>query len=908
MKYTLDFEEYKTLARQTIAEGQVLVENKDNTLPIANGTKIAVFGRVQHYYYKSGTGSGGMVNVSKVVGILDALKECEETDNSVVIDNAVLKYYEDMLIKEPYKEADGWANGGWNVPEFVVPEDIIKKSAMDTDYAIYIIGRTAGEDQDNTNTEGSYLLTKEEKEMLKLLRDNYKKLIIVLNVGNIIDMSFVKAHSVDAVLYAWQGGMLGGYGTVDVLTGKVSPSGKLSDTIAADISDYPSNDNFGDPDEAIYAEDIFVGYRYFETFAKDKVLYPFGYGLTYSSFSIENNLLEKKSDRIVLEVTVKNVGEVKGKEVVQVYVKAPSGKLSKPARVLTKIYKTASLDKGGIERIHMEIPFSAFASFDENSRCGLGSGFVIEKGEYEVFAGFSVRADKAGAFTIEEDTLIEGLENALGPVKDFERLTQDGSYENVPKRKDTQKARRDANLPNELTITGDKGYKLIDVANGKVSIDEFIAQLELDELNALVRGEGMSSTLVTAGTASAFGGIIPSLKEKGIPIGCMDDGPSGMRLDSGLKAFSLPNGTLIACSFNPDLVRRLYAMLGLEMLKNKVDVLLGPGMNIHRHPLNGRNFEYFSEDPYLTGIMGSAEIAGLQENKVTGVIKHFACNNQETGRQKVDPVVSERALREIYLKGFEIAVKNGADAVMTTYCRINGVWTAGCYDLNTTILRNQWGFKGIVMTDWWAYISEENVEKSKTNFAGMLRAQNDLYMCVPGATENVGDNVLSSVADGTLTVGELQRTAKNVCLFLIKYAPFIRLTEDIDVEVTKAEEGYAEENVEVDYILIEDGTVIDLTNINCERGSKYYFGTELAEICDYEVSITGTGLPGNELAQLPVVFFSNATPLFTFTFRGNGEETTITNSSGFYNKRNIMYLYFSLGGVKLNKMIFRKKK
>ena len=915
MKYTLNYDEYVKTARQAIADGQVLLKNEGNVLPINGGKTIAVFGRMQNHYYKSGTGSGGMVNVKKVYGILDALYEAESDDGVIKVYKPLADIYSQWEKENPYIDGKGWGAELWSQPEMPLEDACVKDAADNADAALVIIARSSGEDQDNKNEAGSYLLTDLEKDMLTKVRKHFSKMVVVLNVGNIIDMRFINEVSPNAILYAWQGGMLGGLGTVDVLTGKVTPSGHLSDTIASCIEDYPSNDNFGDPDEAIYAEDIYVGYRYFETFAKEKVLYPFGYGLSYTDFSIETESISLSTDSVLVDVSVKNVGSCDGREVVQVYIKSPNGVLGKPARVLAGFKKSALLNPGSEEKIHIELPFRNFTSFDEANKVGLGVGFVLEKGTYEIYIGENVRdAKAAGNVTIDKDTLVEGLENAMGPVKEFDRMVaginESGEavlkYEKAPLRKDTQKERRLARLPKSISLSGDKGYKLVDVKNKKVSMDDFIAQLSKEELCMIIRNEGMSSPLVTPGTAAAFGGIYPSIKEKGIPIGCMDDGPSGMRLDSGMRAFSLPNGTLLACTFDDEMNEKLFGFLGIEMLKNKVDVLLGPGMNIHRHPLNGRNFEYFSEDPLLTGAIGTAQIKGLQSANVTGTIKHFACNNQEIGRQQVDPVVSERALREIYLRGFEMAVKEGADAVMTTYCQINGVWTAGCYDLNTTILRDQWGFEGIVMTDWWANISEEGVTNSKNNFAGMVRAQNDLYACTPSATADVGDNAMSSLEDGSLTLGEIQRCAKNICAFLIKYAVFDRfLGEEVSVEVIgkEADESEAPDNLE--YTFVGKDGVVDLSDVEVKRGGDYYFGVEIDEAGVYDIAITGRGIEGNELAQIPVVLFVGPNPDASFVYRGTGKWTTQEGRINLLNQRNILHLHFGINGIELKELTFK---
>ncbi len=900
MKYILDYSKYNALAVEAVSEGQVLLKNENKVLPVSKGAKVAVFGRIQHHYYKSGTGSGGMVNVNRVVTITDALKEASKSGD-IVFDEELEKIYLDWERDNPYYEGLGWAAEPDSQLEMPLESDVVNKAASKNDYAVVIIGRLAGEDRDNRDADGSYRLTDGERDMLAKVCNAFSKVVVVLNVGNIIDMSFVNEYKIDALLYAWQGGMLGGYGTVDVLLGKTNPSGKLPDTIARSLQDYPSYNNFGDPNEAVYAEDIFVGYRYFETFAPEKVLYPFGYGLSYTAFEISAGDVQRNDTTVTLNAEVKNLGDKAGKEVVQVYCKAPSGKLSKALKVLVAYKKTELLNPGEKETISFDIPIRNFTSYDDDGRCGLGTGFVLEKGTYEILVGNNVRDCKnIGSFDIEKDLMVEALVSALKPVKPFERLNSKGEYEKAPLREDTQKDRRLKNLPQSLPTSADKGYKLSDVCENKVSMEDFISQLSLEELCTMIRGEGMGSMLVTPGTAAAVGGIIPSLKEKGIPICCMDDGPSGMRLDSGVKAFSIPNGTLLSSTFNPELNEALFEMLGIEMLKNKVDVLLGPGMNIHRHPLNGRNFEYFSEDPYLTGTIGAAQIKGLKVNGVTGTIKHFACNNQETGRQIVNPVVSEKALREIYLRGFEIAVKAGADSVMTTYCQINGVYTAGNYDLNTTILRNQWGFKGIVMTDWWANVSEEGAEGSKENFAAMVRAQNDLYMCVPKATADVGDNALSDAQSGALTAGELQRCAANICDFLTKQALYKRfLGEEITVEVINQEEGYDEVPAQVEYIPVNSGDVIDLSYIEATKGSKHFIGISLPKMGPYEFELTGRGLPGNELAQLPAVLYLHSSPVLSLNCNGDGKWISAKGEGYALFNNDIMSIFFTLGGVEL---------
>ena len=699
MERILDWNKYLDTAAKMVSEGIVMLKNENNALPLDTDKEVAVFGRIQFHYYKSGTGSGGMVNVTKVVNILDGL-----IDNGVKVNEKLLDTYRKWDKENPFDLGEGWGGEPWSQKEMPLDEGLVKETAKSCETAIVIIGRTAGEEQDNRLEAGSYLLSDDEIAMLTVVRKNFKKVVLLLNVGNIIDMTDINRIAPDAVLYVWQGGMTGGKGTADVLTGKVSPSGKLPDTIAYKASDYPSDANFGrEKNRDIYAEDIYVGYRYFETFAKENVLYPFGFGLSYTAFEIKTEKAEITEGAVKLSVSVKNIGSYKGKEVIEVYCEAPQGRLGKAARVLCGFEKTKELVPQEEQVIEIAVDIAKLASYDDSGVTGNKSCYVLEAGEYKFYVGSDVRsAEYACSFEQGEDLVTERLTQSLAPVESFERIKpvcEGGAFsigrEAVPVSEVDESARRLEKLPKEIAYTGDKGIKLWDVKNGKNTMDEFIAQLSDYDLSCIIRGEGMGSPRVTAGTASAFGGVSENLNGFGIPAGCCSDGPSGMRLDCGTKAFSLPNGTMIASSFNKELTSELFTFMGLEMAANKVDCLLGPGMNIHRHPLNGRNFEYFSEDPFLTGKMASAELKGMAGAGVTGTIKHFCANNRETNRHFIDSVVSERALREIYLKGFEIAVKEGgASSVMTTYGRVNGLWTAGNFDLNTVILRGM-GLQGL---------------------------------------------------------------------------------------------------------------------------------------------------------------------------------------------------------------------
>ena len=775
-----DVNKYTLLARQAVSEGCVLLKNDNHVLPLKTGARIASFGRSQFNYYKSGTGSGGLVNTAYEVSILEALKKCGHID----LDQTILDIYEAWIAKNPFDSGAGWATEPWCQKEMPITEEIVKNAANRSDVALLTIGRTAGEDRDNTAAEGSYLLSVEESRLIEIVCKYFDKTVVLLNTGNIIDMKWVQKYNPSAVMYVWQGGQEGGNGVVDVLTGRTGPSGKLADTIAVDINDYPSGGNFGNRDHNIYEEDIYVGYRYFETFAKDKVMYPFGYGLSYTEFSVEKDSFVWDGKNVNVRVRVTNVGNRAGKEVVQLYLSQPQGKMGKASRVLCGFTKTKELMPGECEILEINCSNYYLASYDDSGVSGYKSCYVLERGLYTFYVGNSVRCSLAvGTILLNETEVIERLSPAMSPVVPFERFRavtdKNGirlGMESVPGREYDLWERINKNRPGNIPYKGDLGYKLCDVKNGMCSMETFISQIPLEQLTVMLRGEGMNSPKVTPGTGGAFGGLTETLKAFGIPVVCCTDGPCGLRMDVGTLAFSLPNGTALACSFNESLSTQLFELLGLEMRRNKIDVLLGPGINLHRNPLNGRNFEYFSEDPFLTGKMAAAQLKGMHKHKVTGTLKHFACNNQEYCRHTVNGIISERALRELYLKCFEIPVKEaGAYCIMSSYGPINGLWTASNYDLLTTILRKEWGYQGLVMSDWWAKGNEEGEDGSMQENAAMVRSQNDMFMVVTDSASNSNnDNLPESIGTNKLTVGEVQRSVANILRVIMNAAAMER--------------------------------------------------------------------------------------------------------------------------------------
>lgn len=905
MKRTLDWDKYLETSARAVSGGIVMLKN-DGALPLKQGGTAAVFGRIQLHYYKSGTGSGGMVNVSKVIGITDGL-----LDAGYKLDEQLLNAYREWDEQNPFDYGDGWGGEPWSQKEMPLTDELVGGAASRADAAIVIIGRTAGEEMDNKLEKGAFLLSDLEEDMLRRVTSAFDKTVVLLNTGGLIDMSFMDRYPVSAVMYVWQGGMVGGAGTAAVLTGEVSPSGKLPDTIAYEISDYPSDKFFGSGDMDCYGEDIYVGYRYFETFAKDRVRFPFGFGMSYTSFDITASDFKLDGDKVTGSVNVKNTGSTPGREVVQIYCSAPQGKLGKPARVLCGFDKTRTLQPGESQTLSFEIPLESVASYDDSGVTGHKSAWILEQGGYVFYAGADVRsASEAYSLTLPE-TVVRQCKSALGPLTAFKRMVNSSGkpeFEDVPL---TGEAfpHDHAKLPAEIPQTGDRGIRLADVVNGKNTLEEFTAQLTDYDLSCIIRGEGMGSPKVTAGTAAAFGGVSDTLTALGIPCACCDDGPSGMRLDCGTKAFSLPNGTLLASTFDRPLMTELFTFLGLEMHTNQVDCLLGPGMNIHRHPLNGRNFEYFSEDPYLTGEMASAELAGLHSTGAEGTIKHFCGNNRETRRHFLDSVISERALREIYLRGFEKAVKKGgAKSVMTTYGQVNGVWTAGNYGLVTGILRDDWGFDGFTMTDWWANINRRGKAPDKSDFAAMAMAQNDVYMVTAdGAACN--DNTLDSLKSGELTRGELQRNAMNILRFLTTTHAMKRVMgcDDETEIINRPADAGDVDSTDIEFHDIDEDLTLDLTGITTEKGSSYAFGLNVSKPGVYKVTLTASSTL-SELAQTSVSIFALGSPCGMFTFNGTGG-APVSQTKDVKCLSNFMpiRLYFGGSGLKTQSIRFELK-
>lgn len=767
--------EMSALCREAGAEGIVMLKNKDNVLPLKKENVVSVFGRVQLDYFYVGYGSGGDVNAPYKISLIEGMENCED----ITLNGKLVDIYKTWCENNPVD--DGWW-GHWPMcyEEMPVSTDLADEMSKISDIAVVVIGRAAGEDRENTLTEGSWYLTRTERTMLDSVTKAFSKVVVLLDCGSIMDMSWVEEYgdSICAVLYVWQGGMESGNSIADVLCGKVSPSGKLTDTIAKKYEYYPSSKDFGNKAFNNYREDIYVDYRFFETFAKDAVLYPFGYGLSYTDFEIKTSRTVLREGALSLTVNVKNIGEHEGKEVVQVYVEPPQGMLGKEARRLVAFGKTKTLAPGEDETLHLSFTEYECASFDDSGITEHRNCYVLENGTYNVYVGSSVRdCEFARSIVVGKTKVLASHVEICSPAEPFERLvarSENGKLVPrtlpVPVKTVDLKKRILDNMPAPLNYIGESGIMFDDVKSGKNTLEEFVAQLSFDELEAISRGDyTMNSKYGAAGNAGAFAGITDSLQDKGIPAVITTDGPSGIRLSAGCSL--MPNGVCLASSFNMPLVKQLYKEIGKEMKSRGSDVLLAPGMNIHRNPLCGRNFEYYSADPFVSGLTASAVIEGIQSEGVSACPKHFACNHQEVNRTHNDSRVSQRALREIYLKGFEIAVKNASPKnIMTSYNKINGVWSHYNYDLCQIVLRKEWKYKGNVMTDWWMRSSKSPEFPNVSDQGYRIRAGVNVLM--PG-----GDRMTNRKPDGTakksmrgkygLTIGEMQRNAVEILASLL---------------------------------------------------------------------------------------------------------------------------------------------
>lgn len=791
----------RLLARKAAAEGMVLLRNRDHLLPLKTGTRVALYGVGGSKTVKGGTGSGD-VNERDCVNIYQGLKDAGYR----ITTEAWLRDYDcryqkarenwrDQILNR-VKESGDDRNffDIYSTTTFVMPEGCaIEKTEADT--AIYVLSRIAGEGADRHCRPGDYLLTEGEKRQIRDICRLYDHVVLVVNAGGPMDLSILEEDDrIDALLQISQPGMEGGHAFADIISGKTVPSGKLTDTWAYRYEDYPFSEEFshnnGNVDKAYYKEGIYVGYRYFDTF-RIPVRFGFGYGLSYTEFEIQVlSVVLNENGRIIVETETVNKGDIySGREVVQIYVTCPVGKMEKEYRRLTAFGKTEVLAPGQSEKMLLEFSLDQLASYSEEV-----PGWIMEAGSYVIWAGNSLQSSKPVAvLCLDREAVLQKTAH-ICPLRDsLEELRPDSEklrerMEELSKYTEEKKLpvlKIKKSLPDTETVVYGLNTDFM-----PAEAKEFVDTLAQEQLVALASGDpdkGQGGNLGAAGAAvpGSAGETSGCAEEQGLAGIVLADGPAGLRLmksyhvDKGKilnRPFefsfeggifyegeqeepgetyyqyctAIPVGTLMAQTWNVRLLEETGEMIGGEMEEFGVTLWLAPGMNIHRNPLCGRNFEYYSEDPLLSGKMAAAITRGVQRVPGCGTtIKHFACNNQEDKRMGCDSVLTERTLREIYLKGFEIAVKESQPmSIMTSYNLINGVHAANSYDLCTKAARCEWGFQGIIMTDW------TTTENGPTCTAsGCMRAGNDLVM--PGAVCD-RENLEEDLERGSLSLEDLK--------------------------------------------------------------------------------------------------------------------------------------------------------
>ncbi len=781
--------EHKAIARRVAAEGIVLLKN-DGVLPLEN-RKIAIYGPGSRMTVKGGSGSGDVQERHSITieeGLLNAGFVFPTT---LWMDRFKSKYDADVAA---WREDVEKKIKGFTPIQTMQMFDVIHENPMpypactpiledelteETDTAIYVLSRQAGEGRDRRVEKGDYLFSDVEVESLKLLSSHYAKLILVLNCGSVLDMSILDEVRIDAVFFYGQGGMEGGNAFADLLTGKVTPCGKLTDTWAMQYEDYPNAETFsyrnGNLEQEDYLEGIYVGYRYFTSYDV-KPRYPFGYGLSYTSFDYEMTSVKVKDSQVELEVCVKNTGDFSGKEVLQLYLQKPNGKAGCEAASLAAFAKTQLLTPEEETKLTLEFDMRELATFDESH-----SRFVLEAGEYGLLLGTSSEnASTCAVVLLKEDVVVEEVESVCPKEQSFKDMVCDSVYQAY-----------DLSLPRIKMEVSDIQKIQHNTWQEKRSkkVNDILEKLSDKDKIGLVIGGGYSIKCFN-NVMGAAGRTCTKLLKKGIPNIVLSDGPAGLNVNQSvvimkdgtprypdglpedwkwgwLKSFepfvkaktnkgrpvyhymtAWPSETVQAQSWNVSLLEEVGKAVGREMLEIGVSVWLAPGLNIHRNPLCGRNFEYYSEDPLISGKMAAAISRGVQSHGGVGVtIKHFCCNNQEDNRNRVSENVSQRALREVYLRAFRIAVTEGTPwSVMSSYNKVNDVYVCNSREFCTRVLREEWGFDGVLMSDWNA---TEQCSHSEAISAG-----NDLIMPGNGAVEKALKEAVKT--------GKLNKQALNI--------------------------------------------------------------------------------------------------------------------------------------------------
>lgn len=781
------------IARRAAEEGIVLLKNEEHLLPLKKGSKLALFGSGASRTVKGGTGSGD-VNERKSISIFEGLKDA----GFVITTEKWLREYEEEYKRKrlEWKEEilEKTRSGtdfftAYSTSPFQVPAGP-EIYTTDADVAVFVLARNAGEGADRRAEKGDYFLSDEEYMLLSDICDKYEKVILLLNSGGVVDLSFLeKLPKIQAVLTVSQPGQEGGTAVADVISGLVSPGGKLTDTWAVSYNDYPNAGTFshnnGNIEKEKYEEGIYVGYRYFDTF-EIPVRYGFGYGLSYASFTINTAWIEtSENGEVRVKVKVRNSSqEFSGKEVVQLYVSLPVGKLEKEFRRLCAFSKTRILAPKEEETIELTFDAQTLASFDESR-----AAWILEPGCYGIYVGSSLgESTLEGILKVKQEKVLAETEHICPLRETLEELS--APTDKVRKRYEAL-VNNSENVPCfSYDLVGNHTVRYCyDDKETEDEASRITRELSEDQLISLAVGDpgkGQGSNLGAAGISvpGSAGETSSCAAGQGVKAIALADGPAGLRLSQNYavsdgkvqmlpfeaaieRGFlydgpelegdiyyqyctAFPVGTLLAQTWNEELIQEVGNAVGEEMERFKVTLWLAPGMNIHRNPLCGRNFEYYSEDPFLSGKIAAAMTKGVQKHSGCGTtVKHFACNNQEDNRSGSDSILSERTLREIYLRGFEIVIREAQPfAMMTSYNLINGIHAANNYDLCTKAARCEYGFQGLIMTDWTTTQLSEDCTA-----AGCIRAGNDLVM--PGEPEDQ-ENIRQALSDGTVSEKELR--------------------------------------------------------------------------------------------------------------------------------------------------------
>ena len=786
------------VAYQAACEGMVLLKN-DGVLPFKS-KKVALYGPGASMTIKGGTGSGE-VNERHSVTILEGLEDrsFEITTRSWIADFEKSYAEAEAAYKEEKKKRVNFLKIGsimnmlfddFRAPtgREITAEDV---SASDTDSCIYVLSRQAGEGGDRRAEKGDMFLTDEETAAIRFCAENYANFLLVINSGSSIDMAFAEEiPGINAIVYLCQLGTEGGHAFADVVSGVVSPSGKLSDTWAKQYGDIPFANEYsylnGNLEDEYYKEGIYVGYRYFDSFGVEPA-YPFGYGLSYTTFSIHSAGVAAEGSKITVKATAANTGDTyAGKEVVQLYVSAPNGDLHKEYQSLAAFAKTDVLAPGDRQTLDLTFDLRSLASYRESDAC-----YVLEAGDYILRLGNSSRNTvTVGVLTVGKETIVSRHAHICPALKPIEELSSK-AYDFAPVPEGLPHFDIDTSAIEAVTYA----YETPAICSDE-RVQKFVSTLTLNEMVDIVVGIGMLGSEIRFNLPGAVGNTTSKFWDRGLANVALCDGPAGLRIqkrsavdkkgnvkpiDMALSIYeafpsfvkkimtgdpdkdtviyqyttAFPVANALAQTWNTELMYEIGSAIYREMKEYGCTYWLAPAINIHRNPLCGRNFEYFSEDPRLSGAMAAAITRGVQQEEGYYVtVKHFACNNQEENRNGVSSNLSERALREIYLRGFEISVREGgAKGIMTSYNKINGVYASNSYDICTKVLRNEWGFDGVVMTDWFS------TNKGLASNAIAMKAGNDLIMPGGGSFKK---EILQGVKSGLISEEDVRRCCANV--------------------------------------------------------------------------------------------------------------------------------------------------